>query len=46
MFRPLGNLVKRLRAWARSGSAATTSRDALDARRKAENDMGQHGGWR
>jgi hypothetical protein len=31
-------LVGRLRRWARSGSAAATSRASLEARRKAESD--------
>ena len=43
MFRALSDLIKRLRAWAKRGSAATTSKEAAEARRKAEYDVWKHG---
>ena len=45
MFRALSDLINRLRAWAKGGSAATASKEAADARRKAEYDMNRYGGW-
>jgi hypothetical protein len=44
MFSAIGRLIRRFRRWARSGSAAEVSKDALEARRNAESDIARFGG--
>jgi hypothetical protein len=44
MFGAIARLIGRLRRWARNGSAAEVSKDALEARRDAENDIARFGG--
>jgi hypothetical protein len=46
MFRRLATVIRRFRAWARGGSAAAVSKEALEARRQAEMDYSQQGGWK
>jgi hypothetical protein len=46
MLRRLATVIRRFRAWARGGSADEISKEALEARRQAEIDYTQQGGWK
>ena len=46
MLRRLAMVIHGFRARARRGSASAVSKEALEARRKAEMDYSQQGGWK
>jgi len=45
MFRALVRLIKRLRAWEKSGNTAHIAKATREARRDAEKYGGGDGGW-